>query len=146
MLAAGYEPQAMPSLAGEAGKRWFCRWRMEFGIASRRTGQPLTVSRKKVSRYQQPFWFSNMLADMKPVLVARSHMPKNNESKVSNECDEKKDKEMVQDLEFHWYMDYSGQTKKLMVFPKQVENSTTLNPHSLSSHNGRLDYFRCQSE
>ena len=75
MLAAGYEPQAMPSLAGEAGKRWFRRWRMKFGIAYRKTGQPRKVSRKKMSRDRQPFWFSNVLADMRPVKGCEGYEP-----------------------------------------------------------------------
>ena len=48
LLDAGYEPQAMPTLEGEAAKSWLRRWRKKFDVVIRRRVKHLKVSWKKL--------------------------------------------------------------------------------------------------
>ena len=84
LLDAGCEPQAMPNLSGEAGKRWFRRWQKHFGVVSRKTVPHLNVPRETnkrawrflwhrcfgearamswVSKDQKPLWYNNTALD-----------------------------------------------------------------------------------
>ena len=46
LIAAGYDAEKMPSLAGGAGRSWFLRWRKRFKVKSRRWVKHLKVPPK----------------------------------------------------------------------------------------------------
>ena len=61
VLDAGYQPQAMPSMSGEAGKSWFRRWRKRFRVVSRKTVKHLKVSWSKL-RQRVRVYLKNVFA------------------------------------------------------------------------------------
>ena len=61
LLDAGYQPQAMPSMSGEAGKSWFRGWRKRFRFVSRKTVKHLKVSWSKL-RQRARVYLKNVFA------------------------------------------------------------------------------------
>ena len=61
LLDAGYQPQAMPSMSGEAGKSWFRRWRKRLRVVSRKTVKHLKVSWSKL-RHRVRVYLKNVFA------------------------------------------------------------------------------------
>ena len=68
LLDAGYEPQTMPKLEGEAGKSWFRRWRKQFCVVSRNgetsKGVAEQIEAASASLFEECVFFATFMAPL----------------------------------------------------------------------------------